>query len=102
MNVSQSVNFYSGQSCGFVLHKVIAHLLSEALETSPYVQKLQLALRKNLLFNSSIEILHQTQRPQGQLSTLVVWTDNLQQLAKAYNEKIATGQLSSELNLLSL
>lgn len=66
------------------------------------MQKLQLALRKNLLFNSSTEILHQTQSPQGQLSTLEVWADNLHQLAKAHNEKLATGQVSSELNLLSL
>lgn len=92
----------SGQPCSFVLHKVIAHLFSEALETSPSVQKLLLTLRKNVLFNSSIEILHQTQSPHGQLSTLEVWTDNLQQLANAYDEKPVTGWLSSELNCLSL
>lgn len=51
MSVSQSTNFISAQSDSFVLHKVVAHLHSEALETSPYVEKFQLDLKKNLIFN---------------------------------------------------
>lgn len=72
-----------------------------ASKASPYIPKVQLALRKRVL-NSSIEILHHTQSHRGQLNALEVCTNSLEKLPNVQDEKLTTGGLNWEINWSSL